>query len=131
MFNLPRDAPRISFPLSSADRTTTEGILGTTEVNGISVAFDDKGHSDRVVLLVHGHPFDRSMWAPQIEAIEHAGWRVIAPDLRGYGESSPAAGTTTLDQFARDIAALLTRCGVGRVALGGLSRGARSLWSSA
>jgi pimeloyl-ACP methyl ester carboxylesterase len=58
--------------------------------------------AQNVLVLVHGHPFDRSMWRPQIATLSQSDWRVIAPDLRGYGESSIVPGKTTLDVFARD-----------------------------
>jgi pimeloyl-ACP methyl ester carboxylesterase len=48
---------------------------------------------------------------------------VIAPDLRGYGESTVVPGKTSLDQFAQDVAALLDRVGVRDVVIGGLSMG--------
>jgi pimeloyl-ACP methyl ester carboxylesterase len=43
---------------------------GKTLVNGITVAYDDVGEGDNVLVLVHGHPFNRTMWRPQIECIE-------------------------------------------------------------
>lgn len=52
-----------------------------------------------------------------------SGWRVIAPDLRGYGESSVVPGKTTLDLFAHDIAALLDQLNIREVVIGGLSMG--------
>lgn len=91
-------------------------------VNGITVGYDDEG-SGRPLVLVHGHPFDRSMWAPQVTEFSGAGWRVIAPDLRGYGQSSVVAGKTPLEVFARDIAALLDHLKLDDVVLGGLSMG--------
>jgi pimeloyl-ACP methyl ester carboxylesterase len=40
---------------------------GKTLVNGITVAYDDVGKGDNVLVLVHGHPFNRAMWRPQME----------------------------------------------------------------
>ncbi|MBT2524264.1 alpha/beta fold hydrolase [Streptomyces sp. ISL-99] len=88
---------------------------------GITVGYTDEGSGSPLV-LVHGHPFDRTMWAPQIDAFA-ATHRVIAPDLRGYGESEVVAGLTPLSTFAADIAALLDHLGVERAVLGGLSMG--------
>ncbi|MER7000374.1 alpha/beta hydrolase [Streptomyces sp. NPDC000410] len=90
-------------------------------IDTLTFGYDDKG-SGPALVLVHGHPFDRSMWAPQLAAFS-ATHRVVAPDLRGYGTSSVVPGTTLLTDFAHDLAALLDRIGVGRFVLGGLSMG--------
>ena len=41
--------------------------LGKTLVNDITVAHEDVGEGDNVLVLVHGHPFNRTMWQPQME----------------------------------------------------------------
>lgn len=92
-------------------------------IGGITIAYDDVGTGVGTLLLVHGHPFNRTMWRPQLEFMAGAGWRVIAPDLRGYGESTVVPGTTTLDVFARDLAGLLDYLGLPDVVIGGLSMG--------
>lgn len=76
------------------------------------------------LVLVHGHPFDHTMWNPQIEAFS-GGRRVLAPDLRGYGASPAALGaaTTPLSQFAQDIEELLDEAEVESCVLAGLSMG--------
>lgn len=107
-----------SLGLMNTDGCTTAAI--TTD--GITIAYDDHGIGDPVV-LIHGHPFDRSMWRPQVEHFAAAGWRVIVPDLRGYGFSTVVPGTTVFDRFARDIVELLDHLGLDRVVLGGLSMG--------
>ncbi|WP_443060816.1 alpha/beta fold hydrolase [Streptomyces sp. NBC_00448] len=111
--------------------------MSTVIVNGITIGYDDTAdglgphegpakHADDAepapLLLVHGHPFDRTMWHPQTAAFG-AGRRVIVPDLRGYGASSVRPGSTGLDVFARDLAALLDTLGVPRAVLCGLSMG--------
>ncbi|MEE1795463.1 alpha/beta hydrolase [Streptomyces sp. BE308] len=91
---------------------------------GTSLAYDDRGPSDGLpVVLVHGHPFNRTMWNPQAEALVRAGHRVIAADLRGYGDSEVVPGRTLLADFADDTAELLDHVGVGRAVVGGLSMG--------
>ncbi|MGA6165324.1 alpha/beta fold hydrolase [Amycolatopsis magusensis] len=92
------------------------------DLDAISVEYTDQGTGEPLV-LVHGHPFDRSMWQPQIERFAGAQWRVIAPDLRGYGETTVVPGKTHLETFARDLGELLDRLGVDRIVLGGLSMG--------
>lgn len=96
--------------------------MRTVEADGVVLAVDDAGTGDPLV-LVHGHPFDRSMWRPQVDHFSRVGWRVIAPDLRGYGDSTVIPGKTTLATFARDVATLLDRLGVDTCVLGGLSMG--------
>jgi 3-oxoadipate enol-lactonase len=97
--------------------------MGAASINGITIGYDDTGAGENVLVLVHGHPFDRSMWRPQVEEISSKGWRVIAPDLRGYGESSVIPGKTTLDVFATDIATLLNQLNIQEIVIGGLSMG--------
>ena len=97
--------------------------MTTATVNGISMGFDDLGAGPDTLLLVHGHPFNRSMWRPQLSAASNAGWRVLAPDLRGYGETAVVPGKTQLQIFATDLAALLDHLGIRDVVIGGLSMG--------
>ncbi|MFD4568044.1 alpha/beta fold hydrolase [Streptomyces sp. NPDC058251] len=89
------------------------------------LAYEDRGGAGSTALplvLIHGHPFDHTMWAPQITAFA-AGRRVIAPDLRGYGASPVIPGVTPLSAFAEDVAALLDELGVAKFVLAGLSMG--------
>jgi 3-oxoadipate enol-lactonase len=85
------------------------------------LAYDDLGAGPAVV-LVHGHPFNRSMWAPQLAALRGS-YRVIAPDLRGFGDSPVTPGTVTMRELADDVTRLLDRIGVGSAAIVGLSMG--------
>jgi pimeloyl-ACP methyl ester carboxylesterase len=90
-------------------------------VDAVELAYDDAGAGPAVV-LIHGHPFGRSLWAPQLGALSH-GYRVITPDLRGYGASPVTPGTVPMSQLAADVAFLLDRLGVSRAAVAGLSMG--------
>lgn len=90
----------------------------------LEIAYDDSLGGQQTILLVHGHPFDRSMWRSQFDAIAQVGWRVVAPDLRGYGESrAPIADAVTLDVYANDVLKLMDHLGVRKAVLGGLSMG--------
>src|SRR5215210_7527484 len=80
------------------------------------------GPSENVLLLVHGFPLNSLMWAPQLED-PPPHWRVIAPDLRGFGASEASAGVQTMDGYAEDLATLLRHLGVNEVVLCGLSMG--------
>jgi pimeloyl-ACP methyl ester carboxylesterase len=62
-------------------------------VNGIRLHVVDEGPRDgKPVLLIHGFPDSSSLWRHQIPALTRAGFRVIAPDLRGFGESDRPEG---------------------------------------
>jgi pimeloyl-ACP methyl ester carboxylesterase len=113
--------------------------MSTADVNGITLAYDDRG-SGEPLLLIHGHPFDRSMWRPQLAAFAGS-YRVIAPDLRGFGDSAAGAGTGAgpgseagtggngpvgtppWRAYAADLAGLLDRLAVGGAVVAGLSMG--------
>lgn len=97
--------------------------MNRTVVNGVELAYEDEGRSEHAIVLVHGHPFNRSMWRPQIEAVGRAGWRAIAPDLRGYGASAVVPGITPLDLFAADIFGLLDHLEIASAVFVGLSMG--------
>ncbi|MGW6685152.1 alpha/beta fold hydrolase [Streptomyces sp. NPDC054961] len=92
--------------------------------NGAALFFEDSGpRGGAPVILVHGHPFNRTMWAPQTAALTTAGYRVITPDLRGYGRSPVIAGTAPLAGLADDLAALLDGLGIEQAVVGGVSMG--------
>ena len=88
--------------------------------DGIEIGYDDVG-SGIPVAFVHGFPHNRALWSPQVNALVDRA-RCIAPDLRGFGESSQH-GPFTIDQFADDVAMLLRSLGVERAVIAGLSRG--------
>ena len=102
--------------------TANSDAPDTASVRGIDVSYTDRG-AGYPILFIHGHPFDRTMWDPQVRAFAGRGYRVIVPDLRGYGRSSVVPGTTSLSVFARDLAALLDHLGLDVVGVVGLSMG--------
>ena len=96
--------------------------MSSVRVRGIEMAYDDTG-SGPVVVLLHGYPFNRSMWREQTEALS-ASYRVITPDLRGHGETTSTADEpATMDEMAKDVAALMDELNIHRAAVGGLSMG--------
>jgi len=75
------------------------------------------------LLLIHGFPLNREMWHPQIENLSSYA-HIIAPDLRGHGDSAPTHGPYTMDLLADDCAAILKSLGVDKPAIiCGLSMG--------
>lgn len=82
------------------------------------------------ILLVHGFPDSNSVWRKQIPALVEAGYRVIAPDLRGFGESSIPEQTSDykIDRFVDDLVAILDELEVDRVRLVGHDWGSAVGW---
>src|SRR3990170_4190445 len=73
--------------------------------NDIHLSAADTGMGLPLVFL-HGFPLSRGVWQKQIDAFRST-YRVIAPDLRGFGNSETQPGPTTMAQYAEDVHALL------------------------
>ncbi len=82
------------------------------------------------VLLVHGFPDCHDVWRHQIPALVASGYRVIAPDTRGCGESDmlPAVADYHIDYLVKDLVALLDQLGLSKVRLVGHDWGAVICW---
>jgi YbgC/YbaW family acyl-CoA thioester hydrolase len=98
----------------------TSGGAQRLTVNGVNLAVEVRGEGPPV-LFVHGYPFDRTIWRDQIEGLP--GYRRIAPDLRGMGESDAPDLGYGMSIYADDLAALLDALGADDVVLCGLSMG--------
>lgn len=90
-------------------------------INGIRMAFADEGRG-LPLLFLHGFPLNRNAWTNQLEAFKSR-FRVIVPDLRGFGDSGSSAGPVSMSCFADDIWALGQHLGLGPVILAGHSMG--------
>jgi len=90
-------------------------------VNGIQIAYTDE-REGLPLLFIHGFPLSRGVWSHQVEAFKSR-HRVIAPDLRGFGESHSSAGPISMGRFADDISVLIQQLGAGPVILAGHSMG--------
>ncbi|HJP90704.1 MAG TPA: alpha/beta fold hydrolase [Pyrinomonadaceae bacterium] len=95
--------------------------MSVTHINDIQMAYTDTGIG-RPVVLIHGYPFDRSLWTEQIPALSNS-YRVIVPDLRGFGETDTAVSPATMNRMAQDVAELLDQLQISRAVIGGLSMG--------
>lgn len=96
-------------------------------VNGVDLNVFYAGHGTPI-LFVHGFPLDHTMWRAQLDsfALTH---HVIAPDLRGFGQSDATAGAVEMREFADDLAALLDVLEVKQpVCFCGLSMGGYVGW---
>lgn len=90
-------------------------------IDNLNLAYTDSGIG-RPVVLIHGYPFNRSLWTEQIERLGDR-YRVIAPDLRGFGDSDASAEPATMDRFAQDVALLMDHLEIPQAVIGALSMG--------
>jgi pimeloyl-ACP methyl ester carboxylesterase len=99
------------------------------EVNGIKLNVHIEGNGPDVILL-HGFPDSAQVWRKQIPALVQAGYRVIAPDLRGCGESDAPIGKANyaMDKLVKDVAGLMDGLGITRARVVGHDFGAVLGW---
>jgi 3-oxoadipate enol-lactonase len=90
-------------------------------LNGIEIAYTDEG-AGSTLFFVHGFPLSRGTWTKQMEAFK-SNHRVIAPDLRGLGESEATGGPVSMSHYAEDLFALMQHLKLGPVTLVGHSMG--------
>ena len=99
-------------------------------VNGVRLHFVEQGEGPLVVLL-HGFPEFWYSWRHQIPALAEAGFRVIAPDQRGYNtsEKPPGVRSYRIEHLADDIAALIEHAGESRAVVVGHDWGGAVAWA--
>jgi pimeloyl-ACP methyl ester carboxylesterase len=97
--------------------------------NGLTFAVVDQGQGDPVVLL-HGFPDSADLWRHQIPALADAGFRVIAPDLRGFGESDKPESVDEylIPTLMMDVAGIMDALGVAQAHVVGHDWGAVLAW---
>ena len=118
------------------DRTSSSQQLamnaGHYRVNGVRLHAAVAGEGPPV-LLVHGFPDDHAVWRKQIPALAAAGYKVIAPDMRGCGESEAPVDVSSyrIDVLIDDLVGLLDTLGIERVRLVAHDWGAVIGWAFA
>ncbi len=109
--------------------TTTQRII---ECNGIHINIAEQGDGP-LVLLAHGFPESWFSWRHQIDALAAAGFRVAAPDLRGYGKSDApqAIDQYTILHLVGDMVGILDALGAPTAVIVGHDWGASVAWQAA
>lgn len=104
----------------------------TIDAGGLTFPVVDAG-TGPPVLLLHGFPDSRHLWRHQVGPLVDAGFRVIAPDLRGFGDAPKpeAVDDYRLTASMKDVTGILDRLSVPRVRLVGHDWGAALAWTIA
>lgn len=115
--------------------STESPVAGVTfrfiESNGITMRIAEAG-TGPLVLLAHGWPESWYSWRHQITMLAAAGYHVVAPDMRGYGETDKPAAVDDydIDQLAGDLVGILDALGEETAILVGHDWGAIVAWST-
>ncbi len=96
--------------------------MSFADINGQRIRFEDSGGNGPPLILSHGFLMDRTMFAPQVDALAPE-FRVITWDERGFGETEFDGEPFTYWDSARDCLGLLDHLGIARAVLGGMSQG--------
>lgn len=75
------------------------------------------------IILIHGFPLTHEMWKPQIGFLSQNGFKIIAPDLRGFGNSLVEISEWNMDDFAQDIIWIADKLNIEKFSVAGMSMG--------
>lgn len=89
----------------------------------VGVHVNDSGGAGRPVVLIHGWPLSKDSWKLQVPALSEAGYRVVAYDRRGFGQSDKPGGGYDYDTLTDDLEGLLAELDLHDVTLVGFSMG--------
>ncbi len=93
-----------------------------TEVNGITFSYYDVGEGKIPLIFLHGFPFDKSMWKGQLDSLKSSN-RLIAFDIRGFGQSKDENTPLSIDLFGNDLVSYMDKLKIEKAVLCGLSMG--------
>ncbi|MDB4991623.1 MAG: Alpha/beta hydrolase fold protein [Myxococcaceae bacterium] len=113
--------------------TTAELRYETIQTRGLTFEVATQGEGDKLALLLHGFPECAHSWKSQIPVLAKLGYRVWAPNLRGYGQSDRPKGVKsyTLEHLDSDVSDLIDASGASSVLLIGHDWGGAVAWDFA
>jgi pimeloyl-ACP methyl ester carboxylesterase len=92
-------------------------------INNHTISYTDEGPDDApVIILIHGFPFNKTMWNKQVDMLTE-NWRVIAYDIRGFGNSGAGTADFSIELFVDDLIDLMDTLKIETAMLCGLSMG--------
>jgi pimeloyl-ACP methyl ester carboxylesterase len=132
----PQDSPAVDPPpppVIGADGVVAAPAMPVprfVDTNGIRMGVYDTGGTGPAVVLAHGFPELAFSWRHQVRALSEAGYRVIAPDQRGYGltDKPEPIDAYTLDHLCADLVGVLDAAGIERAVFCGHDWGGGVVW---
>lgn len=105
--------------MPTANTTGTDLFI---KVGDVKICYTDLGIGTTPIIFIHGFPFDKSTWQPQLDFLSTS-YRVIAYDIRGYGQSEKGAHKASINLFATDLVAFMDALNIEKAIVCGLSMG--------
>ena len=103
----------------------TENVTGhdiNIKLNGLTISYNDLGKGTVPIIFIHGFPFNKSSWEPQMEFFKKTN-RVIAYDVRGFGNSSSGREKESIRLFADDLIKFMDGLEIPKAIVCGFSMG--------
>ena len=92
-------------------------------INNINIAYDTAGQKNGIpVVFIHGFPFSKEMWKPQVDALKGSHF-VVTYDVRGHGGTDVGDGQYSIEYFVDDLIGLLDHLKISKAVIVGLSMG--------
>jgi len=116
----------------AAPESDTAGLdRDSVEANGLTFEYLERGDGDQLALCLHGFPDDAGSMRPVLERLADAGYRAVAPYMRGYAPTEPAPdGDYTVEALGSDAVALAETLGDGDTLLVGHDWGASAAYAA-
>ena len=113
-----------NMPIPEIKTMSTDSVFQNLviEVNNCTLSYIDAGSGEIPVLFLHGFPFSKLMWIKQLENLKITN-RVIALDIRGFGESTDETTPLSIDLFANDLLEFMDKLNISKANVCGLSMG--------
>ncbi len=103
-------------------KTRTKGYNLSIPINNFNLSYDDVGEGNIPIIFLHGFPFDKTMWLSQLDYLMLS-YRLIACDIRGFGESTDEKSPLSMDLFGDDLIQFMDELNIEKAIVCGLSMG--------
>lgn len=100
----------------------SKGYNLVAHVENLTISYDDLGEGNTPIIFLHGFPFNKTTWNSQLEYLQKV-TRVIAIDLRGFGESKDEKTSLSIGLFADDLIRFMNALNIDKAIVCGLSMG--------